>query len=129
YQPSIARLRASGGLALVFERLDGLSFAGDLYWTSSSDGGATWEVPRAAVATDASERHPALVQLAGGTLALFYLVDETGDGGYRLHRATSADGAEWTDAGAIYLGWPTPGEVNPDVIAEPDGTGSRDRAT
>lgn len=121
YQPAIIRVSPSGDLMVVFERIALPSFFGDLYVAFSSDGGATWTAPQAIVSSALNERHPALVQLAADSFALFYLVDETGSSGYRLHRATSTDGLVWTDQGALDLGWATPGEVNPCVIREADG--------
>ncbi len=61
------------------------------------------------------------MQLAPGSFALLYLVDQTGGGSYRIHRATSADGAAWTGHAAVDLGWATPGEINPDVVHEGGG--------
>ncbi|MBN1139813.1 MAG: exo-alpha-sialidase [Anaerolineae bacterium] len=122
YQPAIIRVSPGGDLMVVFERLAPGSYFGDLYVSFSSDGGHTWTTPQAIVSSALNERHPALVQLASDSFALFYLVDETSSGGYRLHRATSADGLVWTDQGALDLGWATPGEINPCVIREADGT-------
>jgi hypothetical protein len=122
YQPSIVRVQPGGQLMVVFERIDLTSFFGDLYVTFSGDGGETWSVPAAIIATPLNERHPSLLQLAADSFVLFYLVDESGSGAYRLHRATSSDGVTWTDQGALHLGWDTPGEINPNVIREADGT-------
>ena len=121
YQASLLRVRPAGTLLMVIERLDPATRHGDLYLTTSADGGATWTVPRLAVGTAMNERHPALVQLASGGFALFYLADE-GGGAYRIHRATSPDGVAWTRHGAVELGWRRPGEINPAVIVEDDGT-------
>lgn len=120
YQPSLIRTRA-GTLMMVIERLNS-SNSGDLFVTSSADEGATWSVPRAIVATTTTERHPALVELAAGGFALFYLFNEGNKGGYRIHRSTSPDGATWTARGRINLGWSTGGEINPAVIVEADGS-------
>ena len=122
YQPSIIRVQPGGQLMVVFERIELPSFFGDLYVTLSGDGGETWSTPAAIVATPLNERHPSLLQLAAGSFVLFYLVDETGSGAYRLHRATSSDGVTWIDQGALTLGWDTPGEINPNAILEADGT-------
>jgi hypothetical protein len=121
YQSSPVRLQPSGALMMAIERLDPATGRGDLYLSGSTDGGATWTVPRLAVGSVLNERHPALVQLADGGLALFYLADE-GGGSFRIHRATSPDGDAWTQHGAIDLGWRRPGEINPSVIVEPDGS-------
>lgn len=121
YQSSLVRVQPAGTLMMVIERLDPATFSGDLYLATSADGGATWTEPRLVVGTAMNERHPALVQLASGGFALFYLVNE-GGGAYRIHRATSPDGGAWTRHGAIDLGWRKPGEINPAVIAEGDGT-------
>ena len=118
YQPSLLRA-ADGTLLMIVERL-GAGLSGDLLVTRSADGGATWTVPAPVVATTLNERHPALVQHASGSFSLFYMVDE-GRGKYRIHRATSPDGATWTRHGALALGWKTPGEINPAVILESGG--------
>jgi hypothetical protein len=120
YQPSLIRTRA-GTLMMVIERLNS-SNSGDLFISNSADEGATWSVPRAIVASTTSERHPALVELAGGGFALFYLYNEGTRGGYRIHRSTSPDGTTWTARGRIDLGWSKGGEINPSVIVEPDGS-------
>ena len=122
YQPAIIRVSPSGDLMVVFERIALDTFFGDLYVTFSANGGQTWTAPQPAVSSVLNERHPALVQLAASSFALFYLVDETGSNSFRLHRATSADGLIWTDQGALDLGWATTGEINPCVIREADGT-------
>jgi len=120
YQPSLIRTRA-GTLMMVIERLNS-SNSGDLLISNSADEGATWSVPRAIVAATNSERHPALVELATGGFALFYLYNEGNRGGYRIHCSTSPDGTTWTARGRIGLGWRTGGEINPSVIVEPDGS-------
>lgn len=119
YQPDILRL-ADGTLMMVIERLNA-SNSGNLYVTRSADGGTTWTTPALIVGTSLNERHPAVVQHAGGSFSLFYMRDE-GGGKYRIRRATSADGSTWTDAGMVGLGWKTTGEINPDVIVEADGS-------
>jgi hypothetical protein len=120
YQPSLIRTRA-GTLMMVIERLNS-SNSGDLLLTSSTDEGATWSVPRVIVAATNSERHPALVELATGGFALFYLYNEGNKGGNRIHRSTSPDGTTWTARGRVGLGWTTGGEINPAVIVEADGS-------
>jgi len=122
YQPELLRIEPDQRLMLVFERLDVSTLFGDLLVTFSSDDGATWTTPQPVVATANNERHPALVQLGLGSFVMFYLVDETGGGSYRIHRATSADGVSWTSHGAIDLGWADAKQVNPDVILEEDGS-------
>lgn len=121
YQPALLRVQPGGELMLVFERLDPVTQSGDLYVSFSSDGGQGWTSPQAAIASGANERHPALVQLASNSFALFYLKD-TGSGAYRLFRATSTNGLDWSEQGQLDLGWSTPGEINPCVIGEADGT-------
>lgn len=116
YQSSIIRVAGSDQLLLVFERIDPVSFFGDLLMTSSVDEGFSWTEPQLAVGTVLNERHPALVQLGPSSFALFYLVDESGSGSYRIHRASSPDGSTWTEHGAIDLGWTSTGEVNPAVV-------------
>lgn len=120
YQPSVIRA-ADSSLLLVFERLDG-SFSGDLYLTRSFDDGENWSAPVAIVATVANERHPALLQLGDGSFALFYLKGSGAASSFRLFRATSTDGASFTEQGQLQLGWATGGEVNPHLIRHPDGT-------
>ncbi len=122
YQPAIVRLLPGGQLMVVFERLSAATFSGDLYVSLSGDEGETWAVPQLILPSALNQRHPAVVQIGANALALFYLVDETGSGSYRIHRATSADGWSWVDQGAIDLGWATAGEINPCVIREPDGS-------
>jgi hypothetical protein len=121
YQPSILRVQPSGQLLTVIERRNVGASTFDLVASASSDGGQSWSTPQPAISTPLNERHPSLVQTAPNALALFYLVDETGAGAYRIHRATSADGLAWSDQGAINLGWSTPGEINPSVISEAGG--------
>lgn len=103
----------------VFERLDAM-FNGDLWLTRSADGGATWDEPVPVVDSAANERHPNLVQTASDRFQLFHLSNASG--GFRIHRAESSDGLRFEPAGAIDLGWATPGEINPQVIREPDGS-------
>lgn len=103
----------------VFERLDAM-FSGDLWLTRSADGGATWNAPEPVVDSAANERHPSLVQTAADRFQLFHL--SNAGGGFRIHRAESSDGLRFEPAGAIDLGWPTAGEINPQVIREPDGS-------
>jgi|GEM_PF-1418271 len=121
YQPAIIRIEPDNRLMVVFERIELSNFFGDFQVSFSSDNGATWSAPQAIIASPLNERHPALVQLDAGHFALFYLVDETGNGAYRIHRATSPDGLQWTDHGILDLGWGTPGEINPSVIDEGGG--------
>jgi hypothetical protein len=118
YQSSVVRVDPTGRLLLVFERIDAASFYGDLWVTWSDDEGHSWATPQAIVDSALNERHPALVQLAPDSFALFYLVDETGGGSYRIHRAISSDGAGWTEMGAVDLGWASFGEINPAVVHE-----------
>jgi hypothetical protein len=119
YQPSILRA-ADGDLVLVFERLDA-SLNGDLWVTRSSDDGVTWSTPTSVIATGANERHPSLLQLGDGSFVLFYLKGSGAVSGYRLFRATSSDGANFTEQGQLALGG-SGGQLNPHVIRQPDGT-------
>ncbi|HSX62686.1 MAG TPA: sialidase family protein [Tahibacter sp.] len=120
YQPSVLRA-ANGDIVAAFERLNASAF-GDLWITRSADGGANWSTPAPIVATSANERHPALLQLPNGSFLLFYLKGTGATSTYRLYRATSPDGATFTEQGQLALGWATGGEVNPHVIRHPDGT-------
>ena len=120
YQPGVLRAR-DGRLFLVVERLDTTALSGDLLLSVSDDGGRRWTTPVRIVATEASERHPALVQHRDGSFSLFHMAG-TPAAGYRIHRATSPDGQTWTLRGALDLGWDAPGEINPAVIAERDGS-------
>jgi uncharacterized repeat protein (TIGR01451 family) len=122
YQPSIILVQPEGRLMVVFERLRLADYFGDLYVTFSDDGGLTWSTPGLVLDSPLNERHPSLLQLDENSFVLFYLVDETGGGSYRIHRATSPDGVTWTSRGAIELGWETPGEINPNAIKDADGT-------
>ena len=119
YQPSLIRTR-DGRLMIALERLAPRTNSGDLLVSTSADGGATWTVPAPAVAGKLNERHPSLVQHASGAFSLFYLVVDA-KGAYRIHRATSANGSAWTQHGAVNLGWPTAGDMNPSVIVEAGG--------
>jgi hypothetical protein len=121
YQPSVIRTEPDGLLMVVFERIEPTTFHGDLFVTFSDDEGATWTLPVRAVGSSLNERHPSLVQLAEDSYVLMYLVDETGVGSYRIHRATSSDGISWTEQGPIDLGWSTSGEINPCVVHEGAG--------
>jgi hypothetical protein len=120
YQPSLIRT-ADGRLMIVLERLAARTNSGDLYVSTSSNGGASWSVPALIVGGKLNERHPSLVQHASGSFSLFYLVADA-QGAYRIHRATSANGTSWTQHGAISLGWSTAGDMNPSVIIEGDGS-------
>lgn len=121
YQPAIIRVEPSGQLMVVFERINLADSHGDLWATFSDDNGTTWSAPQAIIASTLNERHPSLIQLDVDSYVLFYLVDETGSGSYRIHRATSADGLVWTPQGRANLGWATAGEINPHVIREENG--------
>ncbi|MBN1483770.1 MAG: PKD domain-containing protein [Chloroflexia bacterium] len=118
YQPSIIRVQPSGRLLVILERIRLSDFYGDMYAVYSDDDGETWSTPQWVLGEAwRNERHPSLLQLGPDRFVLFYLVDETGSGSYRLHRATSTDGlTDWTDRGALDLGWATPGEINPSVV-------------
>jgi hypothetical protein len=122
YQPAIIRVIPAGTLMLVFERINPANFFGDLYVCFSSNNGESWSTPQEILSSPLNQRHPALVQLAPNSYALFYLVDESGSGAYRIHRATSTNGTAWTGHGAVDLGWASPGEINPCVILESGGT-------
>jgi hypothetical protein len=120
YQPSLIRT-ADGRLMIVLERLAPRTNSGDLFVSTSADGGATWTTPAVIINTKLNERHPSLVQHASGTYSLFYLVADA-KGAYSIHRATSANGSTWTRHGAVSLGWTTAGDMNPSVIVEADGS-------
>jgi len=105
---------------VVFERLNPATLSGDLYVTRSEDSGETWSDPTVAVATPANERHSALVQTGETAFQLFYLSNASG--GFRIHRASSADATTFVEKGSVDLGWPTADEINPHVIRRPDGT-------
>ncbi len=102
----------------VFERLDG-QFNGDLWLTRSNDAGASWTAPVAIISSAGNERHASLVQTAENAFALFHLSNVGGS--FRIHRASSADGSGFVAQGAINLGWMSGGEINPQVLREPDG--------
>ncbi len=103
---------------LVFERLDA-SALGDLWLTRSVDSGANWTTQVRIVGTAANERHASLVQTDPSGYALFHLSNASG--GFRIHRATSIDGATYSASTPIDLGWPTAGEINPQVVRRADG--------
>lgn len=105
---------------VVFERLDPSTLSGDLYLTRSSDAGVSWSAPVGIVTTPANERHAALIQTGSESFQLFYL--SNGSGSFRIHRASSADGQTFSQHGAIDLGWPSGGEINPHVIRPADGS-------
>ncbi len=119
YQASVIRTH-DGARLLAFERLDG-SASGNLWITRSDDGGDSWSVPQSIIATAANERHPALVELAPSNYVLFYLKGTGATTSFRILRATSSDGATFTEQGALDLGWATGGEINPHVIRHADG--------
>ncbi|MEJ5207355.1 sialidase family protein [Denitratimonas sp. CY0512] len=102
---------------LVFERLDA-SFSGDLWLTRSDDGGDSWSILVSVVATSGNEHHAALVQTGEKAWSLFHLSNASG--GYRIHRATSADGETFSPSSPIDLGWVNSGEINPYMIRQPD---------
>ncbi len=119
YQASVqAPADAPEARVAVFERLDG-SFSGDLWLTRSTDAGASWSAPLAVVASAANERHPSLVEGAEGGWLLFHLSNASG--AFRIHRATSVDGLSFSSSAPIALGWPTGGEINPQVRRLQDG--------
>jgi hypothetical protein len=105
---------------VVFERL-GAGASGDLYVTRSDDGGNSWSTPAAVVASAGNERHAALVQTGGDAWSLFHLSNASGS--FRIHRATSTDGATFSSSVPVDLGWPGgTSQINPHVIRTPDGT-------
>src|SRR5690606_35924635 len=95
-------------------------FSGDLWLTRSGDAGSSWTAPVALVASGANERHASLVQTGADAFVLLYLSNASG--GFRIHRATSVDGTSFVEHGAIDLGWVAAGEINPQLLREPDGT-------
>ena len=119
YQAAVLRSSDDGTRIVVFERLNPSTLLGDLWITRSTDG-ANWSDPVAIIATTANERHPALVQIGASNYALFYLKGSGSN--FRLWRATSADGVQFTEQAQLDLGWPTGGEINPHVIRHADGT-------
>ncbi|TAH46159.1 MAG: exo-alpha-sialidase [Gammaproteobacteria bacterium] len=121
YQAAILRASSDGARIVVFERLDA-SFFGNLWLTRSTDEGQSWSTPAPIIATAANERHPALVETSPGAYTLFYLKGSGSSSSYRLWRATSSDGANFTEQGMLDLGWASGGEVNPHVIRHVDGT-------
>jgi BNR repeat protein len=122
YQPAILKSSDDGARIVVFERLDPSTTFGDLWITRSIDGGDTWSEPTAIIATDANERHPALLQTGASQYALFYLKGVSAATSFRIFRATSSDGVAFAEAGQVDLGWPTGGEINPHVVRHADGT-------
>lgn len=121
YQASVILSSDDGARIVVFERLDG-SLSGDLLLTRSTDDGASWSEPVPVIASGASERHPALVQLGPESYALFYLKGTGAASSYRIWRATGEDGTAFAEQAQIDLGWATGGEINPHVIRHADGT-------
>ena len=122
YQPAILKSSNDGARMLVFERLDPSTLFGDLWITRSTDGGDTWSEPAAIIATGANERHPALIETAPSSFTLFYLKGMSSSTSFRIWRATSSDGVQFTEQAQLDLGWPTGGEINPHVIRHADGT-------
>jgi len=121
YQASIAVPWAQpDARVVVFERL-GPGASGDLYVTRSDDGGNSWSTPAAVVASAGNERHAALVQTGAEAWSLFHLSNASGS--FRIHRATSTDGATFSASVPVDLGWPGgTSQINPHVIRTPDGT-------
>lgn len=72
-----------------------------------------------AIGTTANERHPSLVEDSEGGWLLFHLSNASGS--FRIHRARSDDGLQFSAHGAIDLGWPSGGEINPQVTRLQDG--------
>lgn len=105
---------------VVFERLNPATLSGDLYLTRSTDAGLNWTEPVGIVTTSANERHAVLVQTGPESYQLLHLSNASGS--FRIHRASSADGQTFLQLGAIDLGWPTGGEINPYVIRQADGS-------
>lgn len=105
---------------VVFERLNPSTLSGDLYQTRSEDAGMSWSEPVGIVTTPANERHASLVQTGAASFQLFYLSNASG--GFRIHRASSDDGEAFLQLGAIDLGWPAGGEINPHVVRHADGS-------
>ncbi|MBK8232134.1 MAG: exo-alpha-sialidase [Candidatus Eisenbacteria bacterium] len=118
YMPSLLQLQ-NGSLMIVYERLETSTLFGDLL-VSFSDTGESWSPPQVIVGGAANQRHPSVVQRPDGTFLLFYLSNQTG--GYRIHRAASADGLSWAEEEVVALGWTTQSVVNPTVLQEPDGS-------
>lgn len=119
YQISVQRpaLAADARIA-VFERLNA-SFSGDLWVTRSADAGASWSAAEPVIASAANERHPSLVEASEGGWLLFYLSNASG--AFRIHRATSKEGRVFSAGAALDLGWPSGGEINPQVTRLQDG--------
>jgi hypothetical protein len=120
YQASVAVPWAQpDARVVVFERL-GAGASGDLFVTRSDDGGGTWTAPVPVVATAGNERHAALVQTGADAWSLFHLSNASGS--FRIHRATSSDGASFSASVPVDLGWPAgSNQINPHVIRTPDG--------
>lgn len=119
YQISVQRPSLAPDVRIaVFERLNA-SFSGDLWVTRSSDAGASWSAPELAIASAANERHPSLVEASEGGWLLFHLSNASG--AFRIHRATSEEGLVFGASAALDLGWPTGGEINPQVTRLQDG--------
>lgn len=121
YQAAVVRAD-DGARIVVFERLAPATLSGDLWLTRSTDDGASWSAPAPIVATAANERHPALLRSGPDEYLLFYLKGTGGISNYRIWRATSSGGGEFTEQAPVDLGWATGGEINPHVIRHADGT-------
>lgn len=117
YDDGAVLLSVDDRLFVVFERDEGSH--DDLYLVTSGDGGQTWSDPTPVSTGNTDDRVGALVQLADGTLALFYT--SNAGGVYRIHRATSADGTTWVQHGAIDLHQSPASPSSPYVIVEDDG--------
>lgn len=122
YQASVLRSNDDGARIVVFERLNPSTILGDLWITRSTDDGKNWSEPVEIIATSADERHPALIQTGPSQYALFHLKGTGSVSNYRLWRATSSDGVQFTEQNQLDLGWATGGEINPHVIRHADGT-------
>lgn len=122
YQVAVLRSSDDGARIVVFERLDPATLAGDLWLTRSIDVGASWSAPTPIIASTANERHPALLQLGPASYVLFYLKGTGATSSFRIWRATSSDGAAFTEQAQLDIGWSTGGEINPHVIRHADGT-------
>ncbi|MFQ5595956.1 MAG: sialidase family protein [Anaerolineae bacterium] len=117
YDDGAVLLAVDGRLLVVLERFEGTH--DDLYLVTSEDGGVTWSNPSPVATGAADARLGSLVQLSDKTFVLFYT--SNAGGMYRVHRATSPDGATWTEHGAVDLHQLPASPINPHVIVEDDG--------
>jgi len=118
YESWVARLN-DDRLMIIFDRNPDWA-SGDLYVSFSSDNGVNWTTPQVIISETGDQATLCFIQMPDDTIWLWYASNETGS--YKIHKAWSIDGINWTQEGAINLGWGSTTHYDPTVILEPDGS-------